>query len=62
MTSTRKLWTWLIILLVVSFGVLLLVGRDISFKMPPMPERVVAANGQTIYTRADIQKGRQVWQ
>ena len=62
MTSTRKLWTSLTILLVVSFGVLLLVGRDISFKMPPMPERVAAANGQTIYTRADIEKGRQVWQ
>ena len=62
MTSTRKLWTWLTLLLVVSFGVLLLVGRDISFKMPPMPERVVTASGQTVYTRADIEKGRQVWQ
>ena len=62
MTSTRRLWTLLVLLLVVSFGVLLLVGRDISFKMPPMPERVVAANGQTIYSRADIEKGRQVWQ
>ena len=62
MTSTRKLWTWLTILLVISFGVLLLVGRDISFKMPPMPDRVVAGNGQPIYTRADIEKGRQVWQ
>jgi nitric oxide reductase subunit B len=62
MTSTRKLWTLLIALLVVSFAVLLLVGRDISFKMPPMPEQVVAADGQVIYTRADMQKGRQVWQ
>jgi nitric oxide reductase subunit B len=62
MTSTRKLWTWLIALLIVSFGILLLVGRDISVKMPPMPERVVAAGGETIYTRADIQRGRQVWQ
>ena len=31
MNSTRKLWIWLITLLVVSFSVLLLVGRDISF-------------------------------
>ena len=62
MTSTRKLWTLLILLLVASFGVLLLVGRDISFKMPPMPERVVTASGQTVYTRADIERGRQVWQ
>ncbi|MCY7338909.1 MAG: nitric-oxide reductase large subunit [Sphingomonas bacterium] len=62
MSSTRKLWIWLISLLVISFAVLLLVGRDISFKMPPIPERVVATNGEKIYTRADIQRGRQVWQ
>ncbi|HEX2802423.1 MAG TPA: nitric-oxide reductase large subunit [Sphingomicrobium sp.] len=62
MTSTRKLWTLLTVLLVVSFGVLLLVGRDISFKMPPMPEQVVSQSGETVYTRADIERGRQVWQ
>ncbi len=62
MASERKLWTLLIGLLVVSFGVLLLVGRDIAFKMPPMPERVAAASGQVIYTRADMEKGRQIWQ
>ena len=60
MSSTRKLWMVLTALLVISFGVLLLVGRDISFKMPPMPERVVSESGQTIYTRADIERGRQV--
>jgi nitric oxide reductase subunit B len=62
MTSTRKLWTALITLLILSFGVLLIVGRDISIKAPPMPERVVSESGQIIYTRADIQRGRQVWQ
>ena len=62
MTSTRKLWTTLIALLVISFGVLLLVGRDIAFKMPPVPERVVSTSGETIYTRGDIERGRQVWQ
>lgn len=30
--------------------------------MPPIPSAVVTENGETIYTRADIQKGRQVWQ
>jgi nitric oxide reductase subunit B len=62
MTSTRKLWTALIALLILSFGVLLFIGRDISIKAPPMPERVVSESGATIYTRADIQRGRQVWQ
>ena len=62
MSSTRKLWILLTSLLVVSFGVLLLIGRDISVKMPPIPERVVSASGETVYTKADIQRGRQVWQ
>jgi nitric oxide reductase subunit B len=62
MSSTRKLWILLTGLLVISFSVLLLVGRDISFKMPPVPERVVSESGETIYTRAEIERGRQVWQ
>ena len=62
MSSTRKLWILLTGLLVISFSVLLLVGRDISFKMPPMPEKVVSESGDTIYTRAEIERGRQVWQ
>jgi len=62
MTSTRKLWIALFTLLVISFGILLAIGRDISFKMPPLPERVVSETGETVYTRADIERGRQVWQ
>jgi nitric oxide reductase subunit B len=62
MTSTRKLWITLITLLVLSFAVLLAVGRDISFNAPPMPERVVSQTGELIYTRADMERGRQVWQ
>ena len=27
-----------------------------------MPERVVAEDGRVLYTRADIERGRQVWQ
>ena len=62
MTSTKKLWIALGTLLILSFGVLLLVGRDIAVKAPPVPERVVTESGQTVFTRADIDRGRQVWQ
>ncbi len=62
MTSTRKLWLLLGALLVASFAVLLWTGDQIHQKAPPMPERVVAADGRVIYTRADIETGRQVWQ
>lgn len=60
MSSTRKLWTGLAVLLAVSFAALLWTGGEIHRQAPPMPERVVSADGRTVYTRADIEKGRQV--
>ena len=60
--SARKLWISLGALLVASFAVLLWVGGEIHRVMPPIPATVVSADGQTIFTRADIEKGRQVWQ
>jgi len=62
MSNTRKLWLGLVALLVVSFGVLLWAGTEIFRTAPPMPERVVAESGQQVYTRADMERGRQVWQ
>ena len=62
MTDTRKLWTWLGVIFVLSFAVLGLIGREIYVKAPPVPEKVVAASGETIFTREDIQTGREVWQ
>lgn len=62
MSDTRKLWTLLGVLLVVSFSVLLWSGTRIYEAAPPMPDRVVAADGTAIYSRAEIEKGRQVWQ
>ena len=62
MSDTRKLWIGLALLLAASFAVLLWMGAAIHQNAPPMPERVVAESGQVIYTRADIEKGRTVWQ
>ncbi|TWT23315.1 nitric-oxide reductase large subunit [Luteimonas marina] len=62
MNSTRKLWTGLAILLLSSFAVLLWVGSEVHRQAPPMPERVVSTDGSVVYTRADIETGRQVWQ
>ena len=62
MDSTRKLWIGLASLLAVSFGVLLFMGGEIYRKAPPLPEQVRGASGEVIFTRADIEKGRQVWQ
>ena len=62
MRSTRHLWIGLIALLTASFAVLLWVGTDIHRQMPPVPETVATTDGQVVFTRADIERGRQVWQ
>ena len=62
MTATRKLWVFLIGLLLASFTVLLWVGGEIHRVMPPIPKAVLSENGAVLYTRADIEQGRQVWQ
>ncbi|HSM11639.1 MAG TPA: nitric-oxide reductase large subunit [Lysobacter sp.] len=62
MSSTRKLWMGLAILLVTSFSVLLWAGSEIFRAAPPMPEKVLAQDGSVVYTREDIEQGRQVWQ
>ena len=60
--STRKLWAGLAVLLAVSFAVLLWVGSEIHRQMPPIPATVGTTDGQVVYTRSDIETGRQVWQ
>jgi nitric oxide reductase subunit B len=62
MTQARKLWLWLGAVFLLSFAVLGLIGHEIYVKAPPVPERVVAQNGATLLTKAQIQDGREVWQ
>ena len=62
MENTRRLWIGLAVLLASSFAVLLWMGGSIYRNAPPMPDQVVDGDGSVIYTRADIERGRQVWQ
>ena len=62
MGTTRKLWLGLAALLITSFAVLIWAGGEIFRAAPPVPEQVVTQDGKTLYTRADIERGRQVWQ
>src|SRR3546814_7864465 len=59
---TRRLWWGLGALLVVSFGIMLWIGKDIYQTAPTMPEQVVTRSGQVVYTSDDIEVGRSVWQ
>ena len=62
MSITRRLWIGLGTLLIVGFSILLWMGTVIHRQAPPMPDAVVTTGGDTVYTRADIELGRQVWQ
>ncbi len=62
MSQTKRLWWGLGALLVASFSVLLYMGGEIHRAAPPIPEAVVSESGETVFTRADIETGRTVWQ
>lgn len=61
MHATRKLWTWLAIICVLSFAVLGWVGTDIYLKAPPIPQKVVSASGDLLFTADEVQQGQQAW-
>ncbi|HRK56625.1 MAG TPA: nitric-oxide reductase large subunit [Burkholderiaceae bacterium] len=58
----RKLWFALIAVLAVTFSLLGYFGRDIYRQAPPIAQRVVSAEGQLLFTRADILAGQSAWQ
>lgn len=62
MNQTRRLWIVLTVILLVSFSILLLMGREIHRVAPPLPDVVVTTRGDLVYGKQDIQEGRQVWQ
>src|ERR1051326_6986496 len=58
----RKLWITLAIIIVASFSVLGGIGYKAIRNAPPIPERVMVMNGQTLFDRDEIQNGQNVWQ
>ena len=62
MNTVARRWIVLGILLFGAFMVLGLFGREVYRQAPPIPERVVAADGRLLMTRDDILTGQQVWQ
>ena len=60
--SIKRLWIILAVGMVVMFGVLLLLGREIYQQAPPVPQWVKSESGETLFTGEDIQSGQNVWQ
>ncbi|MBI1389764.1 MAG: nitric-oxide reductase large subunit [bacterium] len=57
-----RLWMILIIVVAASFSVLGYYGLEIYRQAPPIPKRVVAENGDVLFTSQNIKDGQNVWQ
>ncbi|MCC6143670.1 MAG: nitric-oxide reductase large subunit [Candidatus Hydrogenedentes bacterium] len=58
----KRLWITLGVVIVASFAVLGYFGRDLYRQKPPVPDRVVTASGEVLFTGQDIMDGQNVWQ
>jgi len=61
MSETSRLWRWLAIVFFVSFAALGLIGREIYQSKPPIPGRVVTADGEVLFTAQQIERGQEAW-
>jgi len=61
MKSTRRLWRWLGLIFVLSFGALGYLGWQIYLSAPPIPKSVETVDGEVIFTGEQIQYGQQAW-
>ena len=48
MTSTHRLWRWLGLIFVLSFGALGFIGYQIYLEAPPIPKAVVTTEGGVV--------------
>lgn len=58
----KRLWLATAIIVVFSFAVLGWIGSRIYQQMPPIPERVVTSDGETVIGPGQISRGQNVWQ
>ncbi len=56
-----RLWVALVLVMVGSFIVLGIYGRQIYLKAPPVPRQVVTTDGRVLFTGQDIRDGQNVW-
>ncbi|HJV84886.1 MAG TPA: nitric-oxide reductase large subunit [Noviherbaspirillum sp.] len=61
MHASKKLWTWLGIICVLSFAVLGWVGTEIYVTAPPIPKQVVGTNGKILFNEGQVDRGQQAW-
>ncbi|MCE1199782.1 MAG: nitric-oxide reductase large subunit [Marinilabiliales bacterium] len=60
--SPRKLWIGFLAVMTISFAVLIYYGVEIYKESPPVPEKVLSADGTLLFTGQEIKDGQNVWQ
>lgn len=60
--NARKLWIGFLAVMTISFAVLIYYGTEIYRKAPPIPDKVISASGDIIFTGQDIKDGQNIWQ
>ncbi len=61
MHHSRKLWSWLGVICILSFAVLGWVGSEIYLTAPPIPRQVASADGDVIFSEGQVPHGQQAW-
>jgi nitric oxide reductase subunit B len=61
MKATSRLWRWLGLIFVLSFGALGYLGWQIYLSAPPIPRSIVSADGDVLFSGEQIQRGQQAW-
>lgn len=62
MKKEKKLWIGFALVVGISFAVLGYFGYQIYQQAPPIPDKVVTADGTVLFTGQDIKDGQNVWQ
>jgi len=61
MNSNNRLWRWLGLIFVLSFGALGFIGFQIYLSAPPIPTTVISEDGTVLYTGEQVRAGQQAW-
>ena len=61
MKPTGRLWRWLGLIFVLSFGALGYLGWQIYQEAPPIPRAVLSADGEQLFSGEQVQMGQRTW-
>ncbi|GAT61620.1 nitric-oxide reductase large subunit [Paludibacter jiangxiensis] len=60
--NTKQLWIGFIAVMVVCFSILGIFGYELYLQKPPIPDKVISASGELLFTGQEIRDGQSVWQ